>query len=311
MTLFSSDFRGIFTVLFEKACMEHGFAAMYAEFSKALMAKLEFTEGEEKVTLRDIIVAHTLYEFKQQRNAAPESETEGDEEKAIKSKTRAIGMIKFISELFNKEVLVEEFVPILDELEVPCSPCFVGCTVDTPFSVSSGPVARRRGLRGSVQTARDMWTQAGARVPGTCDANDGAHQQGCKDRRPRLSAQVHASRHCRPFRAQMDCPQSRWVRKIPSLDCFLSVVFFQQLWRQRSWTTTPLRLLQRSRKRTGARRTRRRMPPRSADALRRDQLVHREKLLALRSGLSVEVAVRHERHRWHRPRPRSSLPPRR
>lgn len=114
---------GVISQIFDKALMEPTFCEMYAQFCVKLAADLpEFTENDEKITFKRVLLNKCQEEF--ERGEREQEEAEKDEEehveikmtpeeredKRLKARRRMLGNIRFIGELYKKSMLTERIM---------------------------------------------------------------------------------------------------------------------------------------------------------------------------------------------------------
>lgn len=114
---------GVISQIFDKALMEPTFCEMYAQFCVKLAGDLpEFTENEEKITFKRVLLNKCQEEF--ERGEREQEEAEKDEEehvevkmtpeeredKRLKARRRMLGNIRFIGELYKKSMLTERIM---------------------------------------------------------------------------------------------------------------------------------------------------------------------------------------------------------
>lgn len=113
---------GVISQIFDKALTEPTFCEMYATFCKQLATNMpEFTEDGDKVTFKRVLLNKCQEEFhrgerEQAEASAPEEEgsenmtAEEREDKRLKGKRRMLGNIRFIGELYKKNMLTERIM---------------------------------------------------------------------------------------------------------------------------------------------------------------------------------------------------------
>lgn len=113
---------GVIAQIFDKALMEPTFCEMYAQFCVKLAGDLpEFTENNEKITFKRVLLNKCQEEFECGEREQEESEKiesvgevqrtpEQREEKQLKARRRMLGNIRFIGELYKKSMLTERIM---------------------------------------------------------------------------------------------------------------------------------------------------------------------------------------------------------
>ncbi|MCO5579506.1 hypothetical protein L7F22_033361 [Adiantum nelumboides] len=113
---------GVISQIFDKALTEPTFCEMYATFCKQLAADMpEFVEDGDRVTFKRVLLNKCQDEFhrgeKEQAEASAVEEggnenmsAEEREEKRVLAKRRMLGNIRFIGELFKKNMLTERIM---------------------------------------------------------------------------------------------------------------------------------------------------------------------------------------------------------
>ncbi|XP_020249679.1 LOW QUALITY PROTEIN: eukaryotic translation initiation factor 4G-like [Asparagus officinalis] len=113
---------GVISQIFDKALMEPTFCEMYANFCFHLSGALpDFTENDEKITFRRLLLNKCQEEFERGEREQAEAdrvEEEGEikqsqqerEEKRIKARRRMLGNIRLIGELYKKKMLTERIM---------------------------------------------------------------------------------------------------------------------------------------------------------------------------------------------------------
>ncbi|KAL3683609.1 hypothetical protein R1sor_001631 [Riccia sorocarpa] len=113
---------GVISQIFDKALTEPTFCEMYAKFCVQLAAELpEFVEEEEKITFKRVLLNKCQEEFERgerEQQEAEKTEEEGEvkltkeerEEKRVKARRRMLGNIRFIGELYKKNMLTERIM---------------------------------------------------------------------------------------------------------------------------------------------------------------------------------------------------------
>lgn len=114
---------GVISQIFDKALMEPTFCEMYAQFCVKLAADLpEFTENDEKITFKRVLLNKCQEEFERGEREQEEAEKDEEEhvevkmtaeereEKRLKARRRMLGNIRFIGELYKKSMLTERIM---------------------------------------------------------------------------------------------------------------------------------------------------------------------------------------------------------
>lgn len=113
---------GVISQIFDKALMEPTFCEMYANFCVHLASALpDFTEENEKITFRRLLLNKCQEEFERgerEQAEAEKIEEEGEvkqtveqrEEKKVKARRRMLGNIRLIGELYKKKMLTERIM---------------------------------------------------------------------------------------------------------------------------------------------------------------------------------------------------------
>ena len=109
--------------IFDKALTEPTFCEMYAKFCKQLATKLPvFGKDDEKITFKRVLLNKCQEEFERgEREEAEATEAaqvengkemtaEEREEKRVQAKRRMLGNIRFIGELYKKQMLTERIM---------------------------------------------------------------------------------------------------------------------------------------------------------------------------------------------------------
>ena len=114
---------GVISQIFDKALMEPTFCEMYAQFCVKLAGDLpEFTEKDEKITFKRVLLNKCQEEFERGEREQEEAEKDEEEhveikmtaeereEKRLKARRRMLGNIRFIGELYKKSMLTERIM---------------------------------------------------------------------------------------------------------------------------------------------------------------------------------------------------------
>jgi translation initiation factor 4G len=114
---------GVISQIFDKALMEPTFCEMYAQFCVKLAGDLpEFTENDEKITFKRVLLNKCQEEFERGEREQEEAEKDEEEhveikmtpeereEKRLKARRRMLGNIRFIGELYKKSMLTERIM---------------------------------------------------------------------------------------------------------------------------------------------------------------------------------------------------------
>ncbi|KAL2612493.1 hypothetical protein R1flu_024185 [Riccia fluitans] len=113
---------GVISQIFDKALTEPTFCEMYAKFCVQLAVELpEFVEEGEKITFKRVLLNKCQEEFERgerEQQEAEKTEEEGEvkltdeerEEKRVKARRRMLGNIRFIGELYKKNMLTERIM---------------------------------------------------------------------------------------------------------------------------------------------------------------------------------------------------------
>ncbi|CAM8937860.1 unnamed protein product [Rhodiola kirilowii] len=113
---------GVISQIFDKALMEPTFCEMYADFCFHLAGELpDFTEGDEKITFRRVLLNKCQEEFERgerEQEEADRVEVEGEdthsneerEEKRVQARRLMLGNIRLIGELYKKKMLTERIM---------------------------------------------------------------------------------------------------------------------------------------------------------------------------------------------------------
>ncbi|KAK4741705.1 hypothetical protein SAY87_025293 [Trapa incisa] len=118
----TTTLNGLISQIFDKALMEPTFCEMYANLcSKLSQALPDFSEGDEKITFKRLLLNKCQEEFERderEQEEADKLDEEGEakqsekerETKRMKARRRMLGNIRFIGELYKKKMLTEKIM---------------------------------------------------------------------------------------------------------------------------------------------------------------------------------------------------------